>query len=159
LDGLQFSALDLVQNGLAGASEALCGLIEREEVVGDVWNEPGANLWGDPDPPRRVRGGLLSWQHASAQPSIDRRRGDTELARGLRDAEQAAVAIGCRGDGDPEFGPQGSDARLVEHQAGAGPAALFVQDRRDLAVIGVSSEPADQVDRVLVGAVALGPAP
>ena len=50
------------------------------------------------------------------------------------------------------------DARLGERQAGAGPPALPVEDRGDLPVGVMDCEPADQLDRVLVGAVTLGAA-
>ena len=40
LDGVQFAALDLMQNGLSRAAEPLRGLIERQVIVRDVWHEP-----------------------------------------------------------------------------------------------------------------------
>ena len=46
--------------------------IERQVAVGDVGHEPGADLVGEPDPPRRVRGGLLAGEQPGAEPSIDR---------------------------------------------------------------------------------------
>ena len=60
--------------------------------------------------------------------------------------------------GIPCFDADGRDAWLVERQAGAGAAALLVEDRGDLLIAGVRGELADQLDRVLAGAVALGPA-
>ena len=40
LDGVQFAALDLMQNGLSRAAEPLRSLIERQVIVRDVWHEP-----------------------------------------------------------------------------------------------------------------------
>ena len=47
------------------------------------------------------------------------------------------------------------DARVGERQAGAGAAALAVEDRGDLVVGVVLGEPADQLDRVLAEQVAV----
>ena len=60
LDRFKLAALDLVQNGLAGASEPLGGLGQGQVAVGNVGHEPRADLVGQPDPPRCVRGGLLA---------------------------------------------------------------------------------------------------
>ena len=60
LEGVKLAALDLMQNGLAGGYEPLCGFGQRQVVVGDVGHEPGADLVGQPDPPGRVRGCLLA---------------------------------------------------------------------------------------------------
>ena len=46
LDGGEFAALDLVQDGLAGDAERLGGLVERQPAVGDVGHEAGAGLVG-----------------------------------------------------------------------------------------------------------------
>ena len=46
---------------------------------------------------------------------------------------------------------RGLHARSGERQAGAGAAALVVEDRGDLLVGVVRGEPADQLDRVLAG--------
>lgn len=42
MHGAPLSALDLVQHGLTGDAEALCGLVEREVPVRDVGHEPSA---------------------------------------------------------------------------------------------------------------------
>ena len=80
LDRFKLAALDLVQNGLAGASEPLGGVGQGQVAVGNVGHEPRADLVGQPDPPRCVRGGLLARQQAGPQPPVDRGVVDTELA-------------------------------------------------------------------------------
>ena len=67
-------ALDLMQHGLAGEAEVLGCLVERQVPVGDVGHELGADLIGQPDPPRRYRGDLLARKQTVAQPPADRRR-------------------------------------------------------------------------------------
>ena len=62
LDGVQFTALDLVQNRLARAPEPLRGEIQWQVVVGDVGHELGPHLGRETDPPRRVRRGPLARQ-------------------------------------------------------------------------------------------------
>ena len=52
---------------------------------------------------------------------------------------------------------RGLDARLGEWQAGAGAAALPVEDRGDLLVGVVLGEPTDQLDRVLAESWRSGP--
>ena len=90
-----------MQNGLAGASQSLRGLIEGQEVVGNVGHEACADFRGDSDPPGGVRGCLLGGEQAGAQPSVDRRLRDAELGDGLLNREQPAVAIRWRRGGDP----------------------------------------------------------
>lgn len=85
LDGVELAALDLVQNGLAGASELLGGLVQRHVFVGNVGHEPGADLVGEADAPGRVRGGLLAWEQACFEPAVDRAVGHAELLAGLGD--------------------------------------------------------------------------
>jgi hypothetical protein len=127
LDGVQFAALDLVQNGLAGAPQPLSRLVKRQVAVGNVGHEPRAELVGQPNPPRRVRGGLLAWEQPCAQPPVDRGGGDAELRGGLLDREQVAVGIGRWRGGDPVLLPDVLDAGLVERQVGAGASALLVE--------------------------------
>ncbi len=133
-----------MQNGLAGAPELLCGLIERQITLRDVGNEPCPDLVSDSDPPGSVRGGLLGGEQPGAEPSVDRRLRDTELARGLLDGEQAAVGVGWWRSRDPVLDAKGRDAWLVERQAGSGASALLVEDRRDLLIAGVGGELADE---------------
>src|SRR5204863_8794164 len=107
----------------------------------------------------RMRGSLLGREQAGSEPSVDRRLRDAELVGGLLDGEQVAGGAWWWRGGDPVLGAQVRDARLVERQAGAGAAALLVEDRGDLLITRVGSQLADQVDRVLAGPVALGSAP
>ena len=128
----KLAALDLVQNGLAGAPEPLGGLVQRQVAVGNVGHEPGADLVGQPDPPRRVRGGLLARQQAGAQPPVDRGvvtpsspAACSIVHRSLSGSGGGAARISC-------LLADALDTRLGERQAGAGAAALLVEDRGDL---------------------------
>ena len=55
------------RDGLAGAAELSGGVGERQAAAGDLGHEAGADLVGEPDPPRRAGGGLLGGQ----QPVVD----------------------------------------------------------------------------------------
>ena len=60
LDGVQFAALDLVQNGLAGAAELLGGLaLAAGSRQGTSGTNRARTSLSEPDPPRSVRGRLL----------------------------------------------------------------------------------------------------
>jgi len=66
VDRASLAALDLMQHGLPRDAEALGGLGERHEPVGNVGNEARADLGGESDTPRRVGSGLLAGQQAVA---------------------------------------------------------------------------------------------
>ena len=71
-----------MQHGLAGDAEALGGLGERHETVGNLGHEAGADLVGQADPPGRVGGGLLAGQQPVPEPAADSERGYVELRGG-----------------------------------------------------------------------------
>jgi hypothetical protein len=149
LDGVQFTALDLMQNRLTRTPESLRGQIQWQVVLGDVGHEPRPDLGCDADPPGRVRGRLLGREQPGPQPSIDRRLCDAEFARCLLDREDAAVGVRWWRRCDVVLLADVLDAWLGEQQAGAGAAALLVEDRCDLVVRVMLGEPADQLDSVL----------
>ncbi len=97
----QFSALDLVQHGLAGAAKQSGCVCELHEPVGDVGDEPCADVVVEPDSPGRVGCGLLAWEQSVAQPSPDREARNTELDGGLLDGDE----VRCLG---PVVARQGS---------------------------------------------------
>ena len=85
LDGVEFAALDLVQNGLAGAPEALGGLAQRHVSVGHVRHESGADLIGEAEAPGGVWVGLLAAEQAGVEPPVDGGVRDAELLGSLGD--------------------------------------------------------------------------
>ena len=92
-------------------------------AVGDVGHEPGADLLGQSDPPRRVWRGLLGWEQPGAQPSVD---GGFATPSFSAACSMVTESLSGRAVGLPGCGalPHAAHARLGERQAGAGPARL-----------------------------------
>ena len=101
LDGVQLTALDLVQDGLSGDAELLGCLVERYVSVGDVGDESGADLVGEPDPPGGVWGGLLGWEQAGLEPAVDGCLRDSEFACCRLDGVEFAGGSGGGASGIP----------------------------------------------------------
>src|SRR5712691_11977676 len=96
VDGVEVAALDLVQHGLAGGSEAGGGLVERQPAVGCLGPDLVAELLVDADLPGCSGGELLAGDEAVAQPAVDGGAGDAELASGFGDADHGRIlAAGC----------------------------------------------------------------
>lgn len=91
LDGGELSALDPVQDGLAGDAERFGGGVERQVAVRD---EAGADLVSGGFAPGCVRGGLLAGKHAGFEPEADCAVGDAELDRGLLDRNRSLAGSG-----------------------------------------------------------------
>jgi hypothetical protein len=70
------------------------------------------------DPPRGVRGGLLAREQTGAQPPVDGALGDVELAGGLVDGEDPAMAATGSGSGD-RLGLS-ADSELQKQQVAGG---------------------------------------
>src|SRR3954470_3566141 len=71
-----------MQHGLARDAETAGGVVERDEPVGDVGHEAGADLVVEADPPGRVGGRLLTGQQTVSEPASDGCGRDAELAGG-----------------------------------------------------------------------------
>jgi len=152
--GLQLAALDTLQHRLAADAEGAHGVDDRHVAWWCVFDEQGAELVVDADPPRGAGGVLLAGDEPGLQPAKDRGGGDAELVGGLADGEKVAVGrlgwwLVC---GDVAVAAQTADDDLGEPLAGGGAAALAVEDLGDCGVVVVGSEPREQRDRVLVGA-------
>ena len=135
-DRSPLAALDLMQHGLASDAEPFRGLIEPNEAVGNIRDEPAPGVFGESDPPGRLRGYLLAGEQAVLEPASDGRAGHAELAGCLLDRHQLAVGIGRWRGGDPGALAEVPHARLGKWQSLAGEAALLVQRAGDLAVGG-----------------------
>jgi hypothetical protein len=122
---------------------------------GDVGHEPGTDLVGQPDPPRRARGDLLSREQADVDPAVDRVHRHAELARRALDRDELAGRVGWWRGRDAGALAHAADSSLRERQAGAGQPSLAAEDSGDLAVGVVLGEAADQLERVLAEPVLL----
>jgi hypothetical protein len=83
------------------------------------------------------------------KPAADRKVRHAELGGCAPDRDQLAVGVRCWRGGDAGAESSALDSRARESQSLAGAAALLVEDRSDLVVGVVLSEPADQLDRAL----------
>ena len=154
VEGLQLAALDTLQHGLAGDAEDPHRVDDRDVAGGGVFDEQGAELVVDADPPGGAGGVLFAADEAGLEPAEDGGGGDAEFVGGFADGQQLAVGrLGGRlVRGDAAVAAQAADDDRGEALAGGGAAALAVEDPGDLAVVVVGGEPVDQRDRVLVGA-------
>ncbi len=154
VEGLQLSALDTLQHGLAADAEDPHRVDDRNIVGWRFLDEQRAELVVDTDPPGRAGGVLLAADEAGLEPAEDRGGGDAEFVGGFADGEQFSVGrfgrrLVC---GDLAVAAQAADDDCGEPLAAGGAAALAVEDPGDPAVVVVGGEPSDQLDRVLVGA-------
>jgi hypothetical protein len=83
VDGLQFAALDLVQHGLAGDAEGLCGLAEGQPAVGDRGPDFVPEGLVDADVPGGTGGELLAGDERVAQPLVEGVPGDARIFSAL----------------------------------------------------------------------------
>src|SRR6478672_2873746 len=154
VEGLELAALDTLQHGLAGYAEGAHRVDDRYVAGWGVFDEQGAELVVDADPPWCAGGVLFAADESGLEPAEDGGGGDAEFVGGLADGEQFAVGrlggrLVCR---DSAVAAQSADDDGGEPFAGCGAAALAVEDPGDPAVVVVGGEPADQRDRVLIGA-------
>ena len=117
---VSLSALDLMQHRLPGNAEAVGSLAEREIPVRDVGHEPGSDLVGQPDPPRRACRDLLAGEQPFAQPPVDSRGRHVECVGGLFDRDRVAVRLGLGCDLDARALTDPLDAGRAEREVGPG---------------------------------------
>jgi hypothetical protein len=153
VDGLQFAALDTLQHCLAAELEGSHRVDDWDVAGGGVFDEQGAKLVIDADPPWGAGGVLVAGDESGLQPAVKRGCGDAELLGGFGDGEQLAVErlVGRLVGGDVAVAAQPADDDLGEGLAGGGAAALTVEDPGDRGVVVVGGKPCEQLDRVLVG--------
>jgi len=154
VDGLQFAALDTLQHGLARDAERDGCFEHRQPAGGSVFDEQGAELVVDADPPRGAGGVLFAGDESVLEPAVKGGGGDAELVGGLADGKQLPVGrlVGRLVGGNVAVAAQPADDDLGEPLAGGGAAALAVEDPGDRRVVVAGGQPSEQRDRVLVGA-------
>src|SRR5665213_770526 len=113
-----------MQDGLAGDSERLGGLLEREVSVWDLGHEPAANLVGETDAPRSIGRDLLAWQQALPAPSA---RARARASRGRLLGRQSTRPTGarrypCRSPPPPTRGGREARSRTPASPRPPGPA-------------------------------------
>ena len=91
VEGLQLAALDTLQHGLAADAEGAHRVDDRDVAGGCVFDEQGAELVVDADPPRSAWSVLFAGDESGLQPAVECGGGDAELVGGFADGEQFAV--------------------------------------------------------------------
>ena len=91
VDGLQFTALDTLQHGLAGDAECDGCFEHRQPAFGGLFDESLAQVVGDADPPRRAGCVLLAGDEPVVEPAVDRGGSDLEDLGDAGDRQQLAV--------------------------------------------------------------------
>ena len=91
VEGLQLAALDTLQHGLAGDAEDAHRVDDRNVAWWRVFDEQGAELVVDADPPWGAWCVLLAGDESGLEPAEDGGGGDAEFVGGFADGEQFAV--------------------------------------------------------------------
>ena len=124
VDGGEFTALDLVQHGLAGDAECFGCLIEGEPSVGGVGHDLVAELGGDPQSPGSTDGELFTGDEPGVEPAMDGALVDAEDLLGLVDRDHVVIIVGGCDIGSEHVDAvrvaQAADPAACERQAGAG---------------------------------------
>src|SRR5919109_957464 len=154
VQGVEFAALDTLQHGLAGDAEGAHRVDDRDVSGWGVFDEQGAELIVDADPPGRAGGVLFAGDESVGQPAVDRGGRDLEDLGGAGDRQELAVGrvAGWLVARDLPVAAQAGDDLGGESLSGGRAAALAVEDSGDRGVVVVDGEPTHQRDGVVVGA-------
>ena len=68
--GLEFAALDTLQQGLAGHAVGQGGFERGQPALGGVIDEQRADVVGEPDPPGCAGGELFAGDESVAEPAV-----------------------------------------------------------------------------------------
>src|SRR5215211_7109542 len=139
VDGLELSALDTLQHGLARDAEGAHRVDDRHEAGRCLLDEQRPQLVVDADAPGGAGSVLLATDEAGLKPAEESRGGDAELVGRLADGKQLVVGrLGRRlVGGDAAVAAQPADDDRGEPLAGGGAAALAVEDPGDPPVVVV----------------------
>src|SRR5262249_51161644 len=121
-------------------------------------DEQGADAGGEPDPPGGGGGELLAFDEPVAQPAVQGGGGEAEFGGGGGHGEQLSFLRVIAGlvAGDAPVVAQALDPTGGVWEDAGGGGGRPVEDPRDLGVVVVDGEPADQADSVLIGAQPAG---
>src|SRR5712672_2742104 len=121
VDGLQFTALDLVQHGLSGNAKCCGGLVEAQPALGYLGSDPITQGLVDADAPGCTGRDLLGGDESVADPAVQGGPRDAEDLFGGGDGDHDDIVavgadIGYRQlvDGDVVAGAQNGHPRPGE---------------------------------------------
>ena len=154
MDRGEFAALDTLQHGLARDAERAHCLAHRQEVLPGVTVEAILEVLGEADTPRGARCQLLAGNNAVIEQAMDGRWCDAKHSGGLLDRQWFALRrTGHRLEaGNTPVAAQVADAAGSEAMTVCCGAPLPIEDAGNYIIGVMSREPAQQRDRVLVGA-------
>src|SRR5215469_7530065 len=154
MDGGEFAALDTLQYGLARDLERAHRLTHRQEVLTGITVEAILEVLGDADTPRGARCQLLAGNNAVIEQAMDGRWCDAKHDSGLLDRQWFALRrTGRRLEaGNTPVAAQVADAAGGEAMTVCCGPPLPIEDAGDHTIGVMGREPAQQRDRVLVGA-------
>src|SRR5262252_3843947 len=154
MDGGEFAALDTLQYGLARDTERAHCLAHRQEVLAGITVEAILEVFGESDTPRGAGCRLLAGNNAVIEQAMDGRWGDAKHASGLLDRHWFALRrTGRRLEArNAPVAAQVTDAAGGEAMTICRGSSLPIEDASDHTIGVMGREPAQQRDRVLVGA-------
>src|SRR6516164_722824 len=154
MDRGEFVALDTLQYGLARDVERTHRLAHRQEVLTGITVEAILEVLGEADAPRGARCQLLAGNNAVIEQAMDGRWCDAKHSGGLLDRQWFALRrTGHRLEaGNTPVAAQVADAAGSEAMTVCCGAPLPIEDAGNYIIGVMSREPAQQRDRVLVGA-------
>src|SRR6266481_6420142 len=150
----ELAALDTLQHGLARDTELAGCLVHGHEAVPSSLAESGDEVIGQANAPGCAGRQLLARNDAVVEPAVQSRRGDAEHDRGLLDRRQFALGGGRPGleARDVPVATQIADTARLEAMAVYRGAPLAIEDAGNHGVWIMQGQPADECDRVLIGA-------
>src|SRR5258708_1726407 len=148
------AALETLQYGLARDTELAGCLVHGHEAVPSSLAESGDEVIGQANAPGCAGRQLLARNDAVVEPAVQSRRGDAEHDRGLLDRRQFALGGGRPGleARDVPVATQIADTARLEAMAVYRGAPLALEDAGNHGVWIMDGQPADECDRVLIGA-------
>src|SRR5499427_9269572 len=154
MDGGEFAALDTLQYGLARDTERAHCLAHRQEVLAGITVEAILEVFGESDTPRGAGCRLLAGNNAVIEQAMDGRWGDAKHASGLLDRHWFAFRRTGRllEARNAPVAAQVADATGGEAMTICRGPSLPIEGASDHTIGVMGREPAQQRDRVLVGA-------
>src|SRR5208282_1863608 len=148
MDGLQFTALYTLQDGLAGHAELLCGLDHGDEARRRLLDEAAEQVVGDADFPGRPRCGLFGRNETIFDPAQYGARRQVEYFGRFADRHRFAVRCFGRGlsAGDATIVAQALNLPRGEATSRHRATILAVENSGDDAIGMMDGQAADDVD-------------
>ena len=152
--GVELAALDTLQHGLTRDAEMTHGIAHTQVAIGWLVDEEAFQIVGQANLPGGSGRDLFAGDEAVIEPSMEGGRRHAEDSSGLADVDDVAFwrLFGRYEAWDFPIAAERTNGRDGEAQTCSGFSPLPIEDAGNDGIGIVDSEPADEVDRVLVGA-------